>query len=36
MYENIIFEEDSIYEIDVECMCEKEKKEESALKDKEK
>lgn len=28
MYENLIIEEDTVYEVDVECLCEKEKKEE--------
>lgn len=28
MYENLIIEEDTVYEVDVECLCEKEKCEE--------
>lgn len=33
MYENLIIEEDTVYEVDVECLCEKEKKEEEEKND---
>lgn len=33
MYENLIIEEDTVYEVDVECLCEKEKKEEAEKND---